>query len=152
MIKITRMTVEHLGDVAELEQLCFCEPWSVDALQLLLGDMAIGYVVERDGRAVAYAGMMIVPGEGQVTNVAVHPDARRRGYGRMLTEALCREARERELEQISLEVRESNASAIALYQSIGFYEAGRRRRFYRNPTEDAVVMLWNADEPKENNK
>ena len=68
----------------------------------------------------------------------------------MLTEALCREARERALEQISLEVRESNLSAIALYQSLGFYEAGRRRRFYRNPSEDALVMLLDVEMREKN--
>ena len=149
-MKIIQMAERHLVDVAELERLCFGEPWSVDALRLLLGDMALGYVCEIDGRAVAYAGMMLVPGEGQVTNVAVHPDFRRRGMGRMLTEALCREARERALEQISLEVRESNLSAIALYQSLGFYEAGRRRRFYRNPSEDALVMLLDVEMSEKN--
>ena len=149
-MKITRMTKRHLADVAELERLCFGEPWSAEALCLLLGDMAIGFVCEIDGRAVAYAGMMLVPGEGQVTNVAVHPDFRRRGMGRMLTEALCSEAKARALEQISLEVRESNASAISLYQSLGFYEAGRRRRFYCNPSEDALVMLRDVEEREEN--
>lgn len=141
MTDAIRMTEEHLDGVAELERLCFGEPWSRDALRLLLGNMAVGYVCVLDGRVAAYAGMMIVPGEGQVTNVAVHPDFRRLGLGRAVTEALFKVGREKQLEQISLEVREFNAAAIALYRSFGFYEAGRRRRFYRNPTEDAIVML-----------
>lgn len=143
---VTKMTQTHLADVAELERLCFGEPWSVEALGLLLTDAAVGFVCVEDGRAVAYAGMMITPFDAQVTNVAVHPQYRRRGLGRAVAEALIREAEARALEQISLEVRVSNTSAIALYQSLGFCESGRRKNFYRNPAEDAHVMLRDLTE------
>lgn len=147
-----RMTEEHLADAAELERLCFGEPWSEDALRLLLTDAAIGFVCMEDGRAVAYAGMLLTPFEGQVTNVAVHPQYRRKGLGRALTEAMIKEAEARGLEQISLEVRVSNEPAIALYRAFGFYEAGKRVRFYRNPTEDAWVMLCDLDEKQKERK
>ena len=140
-MKVIQMTEAHLGAVAELERLCFGEPWSENALRLLLGDAAIGFVCIENDRVTAYGGMLFAPDEGQVTNVAVHPDFRRRGMGARIVEAFVAEAKRRDLEQISLEVRVSNAAAIGLYQGFGFYTAGVRKRFYRNPSEDAAVML-----------
>ena len=137
-----RMTARHLADVAELERLSFAEPWSADSLRLLLGETGVAFVVCDGARAVAYGGMMCVAGEGQITNVAVHPDYRRRGYGREVTEALLRYAAENGFFEVSLEVRASNAAAIALYRAQGFATCGMRRNFYRKPTEDALVMVW----------
>lgn len=136
-----RMAREHLSAVAELERLCFSEPWSENALELLLTEAATGYVVLLEERVIAYGGMMTVPGEGQITNIAVHPEHRRKGCGRAVVDALLSEARAHGAEQVSLEVRESNRAAAALYERAGFFVAGRRKRFYRNPTEDAFVML-----------
>ena len=141
MMQIVRMTRRHLRDVARLEELCFSEPWSEHALEFLMSDAALGYVCEQDGRAVAYVGMMFAYDEGQITNVAVHPSVRRRGVGRKLMEAIADAARERNLVQIALEVRASNDAAIKLYEQDGFVIAGRRPNFYRNPIEDAFVML-----------
>ncbi len=139
--RILPIAREHLSDVAELERLCFSNPWSEDALGLLLSDAALGLVVMQNGRAVAYVGMMQVLDEGQVTNVAVHPDHRRRGLGARLLEGLDKEARARALAEIVLEVRVSNAAAIALYERSGYLTAGTRRGFYTNPREDALVMV-----------
>ena len=147
-MKVMQMTEAHLGEVAELERLCFGEPWSENALRLLLGDAAIGFVCMEADRVAAYGGMLFAPDEGQVTNVAVHPDFRRRGMGARIVEAFVEEAKRRELEQISLEVRVSNAAAIGLYQRFGFDAAGVRKRFYRNPSEDAAVMLLNLQDQK----
>lgn len=138
---VERIGREHLGQVAELERLSFAEPWSEKSLELLLGDLATGFVCVGDGRVLGYGGMMIAPDEGQITNVAVDPNARRQGLGRMIVDALTEEARTRGLEQISLEVRVSNQAAITLYERTGFEVAGRRKSFYRRPTEDALVML-----------
>jgi ribosomal-protein-alanine N-acetyltransferase len=140
-MKIIPITRAHLPDVAELERICFSEPWSEHALELLLTDAAIGYVCEISGRAVAYVGMMLAYDEGQITNVAVHPDERRQGMGRALMDAVTQEARARGFVRIALEVRESNRAAIQLYERDGFVIAGKRSRFYRNPTEDAFVMI-----------
>ena len=136
-----RLTAEHLAQAAELEAECFAEPWSEKALSLLLGDGAVGYACLRDGTLLAYGGMLIAVDEGQITNIAVRSDARRQGCGRAIMRALEREAIARGLVQISLEVRASNTAAIALYEGIGYQTAGRRRGFYRHPTEDALVML-----------
>lgn len=140
-MKPVRIERTHLSEVAELEALCFSEPWSEKSLELLLGETATGFVCVREGRVLAYGGMLIVPDEGQITNVAVHPDARRGGLGRAIVDAMIDEARARGLEQISLEVRVSNLAAIALYERAGFTVEGRRKGFYRRPVEDALVML-----------
>ena len=133
---------EHLSKIAELERLCFAEPWSERALELLLGENAAGAVCLCGDAVLAYAGVLFVPGEGQITNVAVHPEARRRGYGKAVLSFLVEEALQREdCEQISLEVRVSNVSAIGLYESMGFETVGLRKRFYRSPVEDALVKI-----------
>lgn len=140
-MKIMQMESRHLADVAELERICFSEPWSEKALELLLNDAAVAYVCEADGRAVAYVGMMLAFDEGQITNVAVHPDYRRRGLGRELMAAVAADARARGFVQIALEVRVSNRAAILLYERDGYTIAGKRPNFYREPREDALVMI-----------
>ena len=140
-MNIARMEAAHVVDVAVIERECFSEPWSEHALELLLTPDAIGVVCVCDGAVAAYGGMLWAPYEGQITNIAVREAYRKRGYGAALLEALIAAARERDCEQISLEVRESNAAAIALYEKYGFSIAGRRKRFYKAPTEDGLVMI-----------
>ena len=140
-IALSRIGEEHLAALAELERLCFSEPWSEHALRLLLGDGAIGVVLTEQGRVVAYGGMTTVLDEGSVTNIAVHPEARRRGYGRAVTQELIRRASACGIRTVFLEVRESNTAARALYASLGFAECGVRRGFYRHPTESAIQMV-----------
>ncbi len=141
-MKTVKVTGEHLADIAQIEALSFAEPWSEGALALLLSDTAIGFVCLNDeARPVAYVGMLTVLDEGQITNVATHPDYRRRGLADSLMQALLAEARARCLSTLSLEVRESNRAAIALYEKHGFFVAGKRNNFYKNPREHALVML-----------
>lgn len=140
-IEVRRLEECDLAVVAELERLSFAEPWSERALAYLLGESALGVVCLCEGRVVAYGGMQLVLDEGQITNIAVAPDCRRRGYGLAVMEALEREARVRGLVQISLEVRASNEAAIGLYRRLSYREAGRRKGFYRHPVEDALVMI-----------
>ena len=135
------MKREHLEGVAELERLCFAEPWSAKALELLLGEGAFALVCIEERNVLAYGGMLSVLDEGQITNVAVHPDHRRRGLGRRVLQAMLDEAARRGLREVSLEVRASNLAAITLYEKTGFACVGRRRNFYKHPTEDALVML-----------
>ena len=143
-----RIEKKELPLLADLEHAVFHAPWSEEALALLCGESAFGFVCMEQGIAAAYGGMLTVLDEGQITNVAVHPDFRRRGLGRAILSYLKEEARARGLLQIALEVRVSNEAAIALYESEKFYVAGRRKNFYRNPTEDALVMLWDASDRK----
>ena len=140
MIEIIRMSREHLDAVAEIEQISFSDPWSVESLELMLGEQAMGLVALEDGRLLGYVGMMCVLDEGQIINVATHPDARRRGVGRALMIAIEQSAKERGIVFLSLEVRESNAAARSLYSSLGWVECGIRKNFYSKPTENACIM------------
>ncbi len=144
-IVLERLSREHLSGAAALEALCFSEPWSERALELLLTDTAVGYVCLDAGRVVAYGGMLIAADEGQITNVAVHPDFRRQGLGAKIVQALCSYADKNCLSPLSLEVRASNTAAIELYRCFGFAVAGRRNHFYRKPAEDALVMLLDRE-------
>ena len=134
------LTPEMLDCVAELEALVFHEPWSRQSLTLLCGNGAFGVAVLENGRVLAYGGMLTVLDEGQITNVAVHPDYRRRGLGAEAVRGLLEGARARNLAEITLEVRESNAAAIALYRRFGFEIVGKRPRFYKHPVETALIM------------
>ena len=142
-MQIVKIGSEHLSGVAELERLCFSEPWSEKSLELLLRDGAVGFAVLEDGAVVAYGGMTYVLDEGQITNIATHPSARRKGFGARIVGALCDFARESGLREIFLEVRASNEGAIALYSQSGFLRVGERRGFYRAPVEDAIIMKIN---------
>ena len=140
MVELCKISREHLADVAEIERLCFSEPWSENSLCLLTEDGGVGFVVLFDGKAVAYGGMTYVLDEGQITNIATHPDFRRRGFARAVVDALCEYSEKNEISSVFLEVRASNISAMSLYEACGFERIGERKSFYRRPTEDAVMM------------
>ena len=144
-LEILPLGEEHLTAVAEIEALCFSEPWSREALSLLMREGGLGLVACLDGRVVAYGGMTYVLDEGSVTNIATHPDARRRGIGRRLTGAMLDRARSLGLCRVFLEVRESNLAARSLYEGLGFCACGVRKNFYRRPVESAIQMVWESD-------
>lgn len=137
-------TSEHLNGVAELEKLCFSQPWSAGSLELLTKEgIGVGYLCtdkENPTTVTAYGGMLITVDEGQITNIAVHPDHRREGLGTAIVRTLLRHAQNERLASVTLEVRASNAAAIALYKNAGFAEVGRRKGFYSRPTEDGLIM------------
>ena len=138
--EITRLCREHLAGAAELEEKCFSSPWSARALELLLGEDAFGVVCLQNGAVAAYGGMTFALDEASVTNIAVHPDLRRQGLGRAILDGLLQAAVAHGSRELFLEVRVSNGAAIALYESAGFETVGRRKGFYRAPTEDALIM------------
>ena len=137
-----KLATDALDGVAELEKLCFSQPWSAKSLELLTKEgIGTGVVCRCDGIVCAYGGMLVAVDEGQITNIATHPDYRRQGYGKAVVEALIKYAKNNRLESISLEVRESNRAAIELYSSLGFKVEGKRKDFYTNPREAALVMV-----------
>lgn len=137
-----RLTADDLDGTAEIEKLCFgAQAWSKNSLELLTKEgIGMGMVCHKDGRIVAYGGMLCVVDEGQITNIATHPDYRRQGYGEAVVESLKKFAKNNRLDVITLEVRESNVAAIKLYTSCGFKVDGKRKDFYTKPTESAVLM------------
>ncbi len=134
---VETMAQRHIAGIAEIERQCFPEPWSEDALREELGKGLFLAAVE-DGTVTGYVGCQTVLDEGYITNVAVLPAFRRRGVAERLLTALLGQAQG--LAFVTLEVRASNAAAIALYEKLGFERAGVRRGFYRAPKEDAVLM------------
>jgi ribosomal-protein-alanine N-acetyltransferase len=143
-IEIRRIDEEGAKCAAELEKLCFSEPWSEKAI---LEEAERGFFVAAyiDGEFAGYAGMLCVLDERDVCNIATVPEFRGKGVGRALTSALIESARESGASVIMLEVRKSNAAAIALYEKAGFTLVGQRKNFYTMPREDALLYNYYID-------
>jgi ribosomal-protein-alanine N-acetyltransferase len=139
---IEGMRVSDVEDVLEIEQASFATPWSRLAfLSELLENERAMYLVAREGeRVIGYVGMWRILDEGHITNLAVHPEFRRKGVGRSLLETLCRLALARRLRRLTLEVRVSNLTAQRLYESFGFLSAGVRPGYYQDNQEGALIM------------
>ncbi len=144
-MKDDRVIVEfdprHAPCAAEVEKLCFSQPWSEQSLlsQLERGD-SVMFTALHGGKVVGWAGMEHSFGEGSVLNIAVSPSHRRIGLGEALTTALIKRCIELELNWLMLEVRPSNQAAVSLYKKLGFIEICRRPGFYSFPREDALLM------------
>lgn len=141
-IRIVPMNGDHLDEVAELERICFSTPWSRNMLAEELENDCAAFLAALDdeGKVVGYAGLQVVLDEGYITNVAVRPECRRKGVAAGLLQVFLDFAQAHRLAFLTLEVRASNYSAIALYGSRGFRSVGRRRNYYEHPTEDAIIM------------
>ncbi len=138
---ITRMTADHVAQVAALEKLCFSDPWSENSVASELQNELSMWLVALDEDSVAgYVGSQTVMGETDMMNVAVHPDHRRQGIGEALVMSLMKELRVMGSRSLTLEVRASNEQARALYAKLGFEQIGLRRNYYRNPREDALIL------------
>jgi len=141
---IAPMTRKDASDVWEIEKLSFSFPWSLDSfiLEIEQNQCARYYTAKIGGKAVGYGGMWLILDEAHITNIAVHPDYRRQGIGRLLMQTLIREAAALGIERMTLEVRVSNHEAIRLYKRMGFEEGGIRKKYYPDNQEDALIM-WN---------
>ncbi|KPK77348.1 MAG: hypothetical protein AMJ89_02575 [candidate division Zixibacteria bacterium SM23_73] len=136
------MSKEDVEEVARLERICFSDPWSKETfMQELQLKLAIPLVVKLGEEVVGYTCLWHLDGQLEVANFAVSPDYRSKGIGEKLMRRILLEAKERACQSIVLSVRESNKSAINLYTKFGFVEVGRRKKYYRLPTEDALTML-----------
>ena len=139
--QIVPMDRSHIDQIAQLEQACFSSPWTANMLTDALFDTQASFIVAEDeeGNVLGYAGLHVIVDEGYIDNVAVEPDARRHGVASALLDVFCRFG-EANLAFLSLEVRASNAPAIALYEKHGFAQVGLRKNYYEKPKEDAVIM------------
>ena len=151
-VRIVPMNADHLDEVAELERICFAAPWSRNMLAEELDNALSAFLValDGDGKVVGYAGLQVILDEGYITNVAVRPEWRRRGVAGKLLQVFLDFAQANRLAFLTLEVRESNYGAIALYGSRGFRSVGRRRNYYEHPREDAVIMTREFRDPDGN--
>ena len=151
---IRRMREEDIPQVVEIEKIAFSRPWtkSIFKAALLLPYAAYYVAVEDDvsaeeasGKVVGMCGVKRIFEEGDISNVAVHPDHRGRGISRKMLEVLMGEARAEGVQAFTLEVRAGNAVAVNLYESLGFCTEGVRPRFYEDPVEDGLIM-WQRPE------
>lgn len=144
-IQIVPLTEEHIKEIAELEKECFPDPWNEEMfVQLLSNPLAVFITAVYDGKVVGYAGIYHILTEGQLMNIAVKEDLRRRGIAEKMFEYLLEYGKENDIEVITLEVRENNTPAISFYEKIGFEKVGIRPGYYSHPTEDAVLMNYSV--------
>jgi len=142
-IIICPMTRDDLEQVLEIERKSFPQPW---LQQHFIDELGFSYAFplsafDAEGRLVGYICPMQLLDEGHILNVAVDPEVRGSGVGRMLVQKVLDECRSAGASFVSLEVRESNFSAIALYLKMGFTRMGKRKRYYEN-NEDALMMEY----------
>lgn len=139
---IIPMTYDHVPQVAEIERQCFPDPWSERMLREHLDNQCAAALTAlgEDGTVLGYAGLLVVLDEGYITNVAVRSAYRRQGIAADLLSVFDRFAEANHLAFLTLEVRSSNAPAIALYEKMGYRRAGLRKHYYEHPREDAVIM------------
>ena len=135
------MNADHVAQIAALEKICFSDPWSERSIASELDNKLAFWLVATEGETVAgYIGSQTVMEETDMMNVAVHPDFRRQGIAEALVSGLVEHLKAMGSHCLTLEVRASNAPAIALYEKLGFAEIGRRKNYYRNPREDALIL------------
>ena len=138
---ITNMSEQHVAQVAELEKLCFSDPWSEKSVASELdNELSLWLVAVEENTVAGYIGSQTVMDETDMMNVAVHPDHRKQGIATSLIVGLVEELSKRGSHSLTLEVRSSNHGAIALYRKLDFTEVGRRKNYYRNPREDALIL------------
>lgn len=136
-----RMMPEDVPFISRLEEQTFSMPWSADSfLEMISKEDARYYVAERDGQLLGGCGVLMIAGEGNITNVVIAPEARNQGIGTAMLQHLMQEGEREGLTAYTLEVRVSNAAAIHVYEKLGFVSAGIRPNFYEKPTEDAMIF------------
>ncbi len=141
MMEIKEMAQEDLSQVSEIESQIFSLPWSEKAFEESLKNTNTLYIVAKEKEEVlGYIGMYISFQEGNITNVAVNPNYRRKKIGQNLIREILERAKQIGVTDVILEVRETNAAAICLYEKMGFEEAGIRKNFYEKPLENAIIM------------
>lgn len=136
-----RVAKEDIQQIALLEMETFSDAWSIVGLQQTMEQAhAFITVAEEDAEVVAYCIVYHVMDEGEIARIAVNREKHRQGIGLGLLDYTCDCCREKELQRLLLDVRESNVGARAFYKQYGFVEDGVRKNFYDNPKEDAVLM------------
>ena len=144
---IRPMEISDIEQVADIEKASFSMPWSPqgfkDAMDM---ERNILLVAQEGDYILGYVCTYVVLDEGELTNIAVRPDSRGRGIGRMLMEELLKKAVDAGVKTIVLEARVSNTAAIKLYEQMGFRKLGIRKNFYEQPVEDALIMSFTAEE------
>ncbi len=142
-VVIRKASLKDASNMAELDRICFAQPWSRQAFEEELNDNSAAFylVAEVSGTIIGYVGQWEIVGEGHITNVAVHPGYRNLGIGTKMLRELIGLSSEKGIGCHTLEVRKSNEEAISLYKKFGFKIAGIRKEYYADNLEDALI-LW----------
>lgn len=141
-LKLEKAEISHLTEITRIEKESFSAPWSDASIASSIeNELAHCVCLMQDEKVAGYAMFAFVFEEGELLNIAVDPALRGLGYGDRLLSHVTECALENKVENLFLEVRESNASARSLYKKHGFEELGVRKNYYRSPTEDAVIMV-----------
>lgn len=142
--EVTRVRLAAPEDARVLHEIAaaaFHDPWPVSDFAAAAADSGLLLLVAvRDGDPAGYIYMRLLDPEAEIYSLAVRPETRRKGVGRALVSRALEICRDRGMERIFLEVRDSNVPAVVLYEALGFVPVGRRRGYYSNPTEDAILM------------
>ena len=137
-----RSVPDDATPIAALEAEIFPDPWSRDSIMgVICTEGAMCFTAVADGVVIAYVLGRIIPPEGEIYRVAVRPDSRQRGVGYRLLDYAVKTSRGAGLEDLFLEVRSQNIPAIALYKAYGFATVGHRAKYYKDPEDDAIIML-----------
>ncbi|TYQ18033.1 UNVERIFIED_CONTAM: [SSU ribosomal protein S18P]-alanine acetyltransferase [Acetivibrio alkalicellulosi] len=146
-VNICYMDLEDIDDVIIIENLCFTIPWSRESfIQEISNSQLTRYICAKvNDKMIGYAGMWKICDEGHITNIAVHPEYRRKGIGNKLVKGLISIAQKENLYKITLEVRKSNNAAQDLYARHGFRVEGLRKKYYSDNGEDAIIM-WKKND------
>lgn len=141
-MKFRLASIKDIDSILEVEEASFSVPWSHQAFygELTENIYARYIVAELGGKIIGYAGMWIILDEGHVTNIAIHPDYRGYHYGEAMVRYLMYFAQACGATKMTLEVRISNLSAQSLYRKLGFEARGRRKGYYSDNNEDAIIM------------
>lgn len=140
-ITFRKMRGEDLEDILPIERASFSSPWTKRAFfEALSSPSTRNFVLEKEGRCVGYLVAYVVPPEAHIANIAIHPGFRRQGFGTFLLSRSIEEIKKERVREFYLEVREGNLHAQRLYRRLGFSVIGRRRGYYRDTGEDALLM------------
>ena len=137
------MDKTHVEGVFELSKISFAIPWTLESVNHELENNIARYIIaENDltGEVIGFVGVWIIAGEGNITNIAVHPTFKRMGIASSLLTMLFELCSKEECKNVTLEVRESNIPAQNLYKKHGFVEEGLRKRYYQDNGENAIIM------------
>lgn len=143
--RIRRMQLSDLDEVMVIEESTFARPWPRSSYEheLTANPTARYLVAEVNGHVAGFAGAWLIIDESHITNIAVEESQRGQGIGRRLTAALLQYVSNLGAAYVTLEVRQSNQPAISLYTSLGFITVGRRKKYYEDNGEDALIMVCN---------
>ncbi len=151
IIEIKKTDILDAHDIAQTEKICFAVPWSEKSIhEFLENEFSVSFSAVCGNNIIGYIGMYVLQSEGEIANIAVNPEYRRRGIASMLIEHIIRYCSKNNISKLKLEVRESNAPALKLYEKFGFFQVGTRKNYYIKPKENAVLMDKNISAVSEN--